>query len=72
VKMMRKKVIAGNWKMNKLKADADQFMEQVVGKVPSDEQVEAIVCAPYLYLPSLVEKAKGSEVKVGAQNMHFE
>jgi len=70
--MMRKKVIAGNWKMNKLKADADQFMEQVVGKVPSDEQVEAIVCAPYLYLPSLVEKAKGSEVKVGAQNMHFE
>lgn len=70
--MMRKKVIAGNWKMNKLKADADQFMEQVADKVPSDEQVEAIVCAPYLYLPSLVEKAKGSKVKIGAQNMHFE
>ena len=69
---MRKNVIAGNWKMNKLKADADYFMEQVVGKVPADGQVEAIICAPYLYLGSLVDKAKGTNVKIGAQNMHYE
>lgn len=72
MKCMRKNVIAGNWKMNKLKSDADHFMEQVVEKVPSDEGVEAIVCAPFVYLASLVEKAKGTNVKVGAQNMHFE
>lgn len=69
---MRKNVIAGNWKMNKVQADANQFMEQVAEKVPSNEKVESIVCAPYPYLVSLVDKVKGTNVKVGAQNMHFE
>lgn len=68
---MRKKVIAGNWKMNKVSAEANQFVEDTVKKVPNDEKVEAIVCAPFPYLASLVEKANGSSVKIGAQNMHF-
>lgn len=69
---MRNKVIAGNWKMNKVLAEADQFADAVTGNLPNDDNVEAIVCAPFPFLPSLVEKAKGSSLKVGAQNMHFE
>lgn len=69
---MRKKVIAGNWKMNKNSSEASQFIDEVVKQVPESEQVEAIVCAPFPYLALLVEKTKGSNVKISAQNMHFE
>ncbi|WP_010098440.1 triose-phosphate isomerase [Ornithinibacillus scapharcae] len=69
---MRKKIIAGNWKMNKTLSEATQFVDDVVGKIPADEKVEAIVCAPFPYLASLVEKTKGTNLKVSAQNMHFE
>lgn len=67
---MRNKVIAGNWKMNKTLAEAEQFIKEAIANVPSDDGVEAIVCAPYPFLASLVEKAKGSKVKISAQNMH--
>lgn len=68
---MRKKVIAGNWKMNKVLGEANQFVEETVEKAPNNEKVEAIVCAPFPFLASLVEKTKVSHVKIGAQNMHF-
>lgn len=68
---MRKKVIAGNWKMNKVLAEANQFVQEVATKLPNDEKTEAIVCAPFPFLPSLVEKTKGTNLKIGAQNMHF-
>ena|SRR5690625_1242689 len=68
---MRKKVIAGNWKMNKVLSEANQFIEEVAKQVTNSEQVEAIVCAPFPYLATLVEKAKGSSVKISAQNMHY-
>ncbi len=69
---MRKRVIAGNWKMNKVSSEANQFIDEVVKQVTDNDQVEAIVCAPFPYLAALVEKAKGSSVKISAQNMHFE
>ncbi|MFD1038818.1 triose-phosphate isomerase [Virgibacillus byunsanensis] len=69
---MRKKVIAGNWKMNKVLSEANQFVGEVATKVPNDTNVEAIVCAPFPFLASLVEKTKDSNVKIGAQNMYFE
>ncbi|MEN1967271.1 triose-phosphate isomerase [Lentibacillus sp. N15] len=69
---MRKKVIAGNWKMHKILSEADQFLDEIAGKTPIDQQAEAIVCAPFPFLASLVEKAANSPVKIGAQNMHFE
>ncbi|MGY0693582.1 triose-phosphate isomerase [Virgibacillus sp. FSP13] len=69
---MRKKVIAGNWKMNKVLSEANQFVADVAKKAPDNDRVETIVCAPFPFLHSLVEKAKGSSVKVAAQNMHFE
>lgn len=72
VKNMRKKVIAGNWKMNKLLGEAVQFVEDTKDKVASKDQVESIVCVPFPYLVTLVEKTKGTDLEVAAQNMHFE
>ncbi|OLO38162.1 triose-phosphate isomerase [Alkalihalophilus pseudofirmus] len=69
---MRKPIIAGNWKMNKTMGEALQFVDQVKGNVPSSEQVDSVVCAPALFLDALVKSVEGTELKVGAQNMHFE
>ncbi|WP_407270755.1 triose-phosphate isomerase [Radiobacillus sp. PE A8.2] len=69
---MRKKVIAGNWKMNKVREEAEQFIADVKNSVPSYDKVESVVCAPFPYLAGLVDKAAGTDVKVAAQNMHFE
>lgn len=68
---LRKSVIAGNWKMNKTSGEAEQFIEEVK-HLKTSKHTEAIVCAPFLYLSKLVERAKGSDVKIAAQNMHYE
>ncbi|MRG84721.1 triose-phosphate isomerase [Salinibacillus xinjiangensis] len=69
---MRKKIIAGNWKMNKVISEAEQFLNEVKTSIPSSDQVDSVVCAPFLSLPALVEQAKGTDVKIAAQNMHYE
>lgn len=69
---MRKNVIAGNWKMNKTLAEAIAFVDEASKKVPSDDYVETVVCAPFPFLPTLVEASKGSNLKIGAQTMHYE
>lgn len=69
---MRKPIIAGNWKMNKTLSEAKSFIEEVKSLVPSSDKVDSVVCAPALFLDQLVTAAKGTEVKIGAQNMHFE
>jgi triosephosphate isomerase (TIM) len=69
---MRKKVIAGNWKMNKLAKEANQFVDEVLPKLPDSDQVEAIVCAPFPFLANLFDKAKGTKLQIAAQTMHYE
>ncbi|CAM3940923.1 triose-phosphate isomerase [Alkalicoccus chagannorensis] len=69
---MRKPIIAGNWKMNKTKAEAVSFLQEVKGKVPAASQVDAVVCSPDLFLDALVQEASGTDVHIAAQNMHFE
>ncbi|SFC26557.1 triose-phosphate isomerase [Peribacillus sp. B-H-3] len=69
---MRKPIIAGNWKMNKTLAEAKHFLEEVSSLVPSPEKMEAVVCAPCLFLGQLVLAAENKHVKIGAQNMHYE
>lgn len=69
---MRKKVIAGNWKMNKVSSEAESFIEEVTKDLKVDSTVEAVICAPFPYLTMLVDKAKGSQIKIGAQTMHYE
>lgn len=68
---MRKPIIAGNWKMHKTIAEALEFVNDVKDKVNNDN-VEAVICAPFTLLKDLKEATKGTNIKVGAQNMHFE
>ncbi len=72
VQKMRKPIIAGNWKMFKTLPEAKGFMEEVKNAVPAKEAMESVVCAPALFLESLVNLAKGTNIGVGAQNMHYE
>ncbi len=67
---MRKPIIAGNWKMHKTRDEALQFVYSVNQKVPSNEFVESVVCAPSPILRDLV-KRQGDDLRVGAQNMHY-
>ncbi|RDY26406.1 triose-phosphate isomerase [Romboutsia weinsteinii] len=68
---MRKPIIAGNWKMNKTIAEALEFVNDVKDRVTTTE-VDAVICAPFLALKDLKEATKGTNIKIGAQNMHFE
>lgn len=68
---MRKPIIAGNWKMFKTATEAVAFIEDVKGKAEL-AGVESVICAPYTSLPALVEAVKGTSLKIGAQNIHWE
>ena len=68
---MRKPIIAGNWKMHKTIAEALEFVNEVKDRVNNDK-VEAVICAPFTLLKDLKQATKGTNIKIGAQNMHFE
>lgn len=68
---MRRKVIAGNWKMNKSPIDVKAFMENFPSLV-KDTENEVILCVPFVDLIEATGLAKGTNIKIGAQNMHFE
>ncbi len=67
---MRKPIIAGNWKMNKTRDEALQFIYAVNQSVPSNDEVETVVCAPSIVLRCLV-KRQGTDLRIGSQNMHY-
>lgn len=67
----KKKIIAGNWKMNKTPKEAADFVNELKAKVAGVDS-EVVVCVPFVCIPAVVEAAKGSNIKVGAQNMHWE
>ena len=68
---MRKKVIAGNWKMNMLPNEAIQFIEELIPLV-KDTENEVILCVPYTDLFYALLTAQNTNIKIGAQNMHYE
>ena len=68
---MRKKVIAGNWKMNKSPNDVKTFMESFPTLV-KDADAEVVLCVPYIDLKTALDLAAGTNVKICAQNMHYE
>jgi triosephosphate isomerase len=68
---VRTPIIAGNWKMFKTVPEAKTFIEEVKDKAEV-EGVESVICAPFTNLPALVEAVKGTSIKIGAQNLHFE
>ena len=69
--MIRIPLIAGNWKMYKTTAEARAFAEEF-SKIYRDTDVRAAICAPFTQLTALKEAFAGTNVKVGAQNVHFE
>lgn len=70
-KSLRKVVIAGNWKMNKNPDEAKKLVEDIKPLVAKAD-CEVIVCVPYVDLTNVLEAAKGSNIKVGAENCHWE
>ena len=70
---MRKKIAAGNWKMNTTPAEGEKLVSEILGKVSDVEKdVELLVCPPYTHLSSILDKVKGTRVMVGAQNCAWE
>lgn len=70
-KAIRKAVIAGNWKMNKTPSETLVLIEELKPLVKNASCV-VVICVPYVDLAVAIEACKGSNIKVGAQNMHFE
>ena len=68
---MRRKVIAGNWKMNMLPNEAIEFIEGLEENVQGTEH-EVVLCVPYTDIFYSVLNAQGTNIKIGAQNMHWE
>ncbi len=69
-KAKRKAVIAGNWKMNKTPAEAAALIEEMKPLV-KDADCEVVLCVPFVDIAAAVEAAKGSNIKIGAENVHF-
>lgn len=69
--MSRTKVIAGNWKMNKTPAEAAEFLMELKESV-RDIKNEIIAAVPFVCIPAALTASEGSNIKIAAQNMHWE
>ena len=69
--MARKKIIAGNWKMNKTPSEAVALVKELTPLVKNDD-VDVVFCVPAIDIIPVVEAAKGTNIQVGAENMYFE
>ena len=72
-KSLRKAIIAGNWKMNKTRPEAKELLEAIKPLVANaDGKIEVIACVPFTNLETAINTTSGSNVKIGAENVHFE
>ena len=69
--MSRKKIIAGNWKMNMTPSEAVKLVEELKPLVVNDE-VDVVFCVPAIDIIPAMEAAKGTNIQIGAENMYFE
>ena len=69
--MARRRIIAGNWKMNKTPSEAVALANELLPLVKNDD-VDVVFCVPAIDIIPVVEATKGSNVKVGAENLYFE
>jgi len=67
---MRKKIIAGNWKMNFTPSKAVEFIKAIKGNINTDK-AEVVLCVPYVAIQAVNDALKGTNIKVGAQNIHY-
>jgi len=70
-KASRKKIAAGNWKMNKTPGEAEEFVNALKERVAGTD-TEVVVAVPFVCLPAVKKAAEGSNIKISAQNMHWE
>ena len=70
--MPRTKLMAANWKMFKTADRACDFLSALLPLVKDHTRDQIVVCPPFLCIPSAVEVAKGSNVAIGGQNLHWE
>ena len=70
-KSVRKAVIAGNWKMNKTPAEAVALLKEIAPLV-KDANCDVVACVPYVDLHVALEATKGTNIKIGAENCHWE
>lgn len=69
---MRKPIIAGNWKMYKTVEEAIAMVSELADLVKNITEVEVVVCPPFIALDPVIEAVQGTNIAVGAQNMHWE
>jgi len=69
---MRTPLVAGNWKMNKTVAEARELVATMSAKLREITNVEKVLCPPFIAIPALAEMLAGSEIGLGAQNLHWE
>ena len=71
--MDRKVIIAGNWKMNKTAAEGKALVEALKGLVADvcPSKADIVVCPPFTTIAAVAEAIKGSNIKLGAQNIHW-
>ncbi len=70
-KATRKTVIAGNWKMNMTPAQTSAFIKELAPMVAGKDGCDIVLCVPYVDIAAAVEAAKGTNIKIGAENVHF-
>ena len=68
----RTPLIAGNWKMHKTVAEAEEFIQSLLPRVSTADGVDVAICPPFTALQAMVDSTRGSRVAVHAQNMHHE
>ena len=70
-KTLRKAVIAGNWKMNMTPSEAEKLINELIPAVNGKDGCDIVICVPFVDIYTAVELTKGTNIKVGAQNVHF-
>ena len=68
---MRRTVIAGNWKMNMTPSQTRAFITELAPMVAGKDKCDIVLCVPFVDIATAVEAAKGTNIKIGAENVHF-
>ncbi len=67
---MRKKIVAGNWKMNKNSEETEDLINELIAKIPTDSEVQVFIAPTFVNLASAVDHLEFTNISVAAQNMH--
>lgn len=69
---MRKKIIAGNWKMNKTAGEGESLATAIKRELSAETKVDVVLCPPFTAISAISQAVSGSQIAIGAQNMHWE